>query len=138
MMRIKISDWIHTKPKNYSRKLNECSCLVPIYLKHDTTHSDYVTIKYKIELNKDKDKIKFSTSLSQYQYRYFGKFKEIIEMPEIFSILSEEDFVIIVSYFTRDGIQVPFVCKIEIENDKKYQQLKNNKVRKQKLNKLKL
>lgn len=127
-------------PKNYSRKGKICSCLCPIYYeKNDTKMSDKTIIKYEVEPNKHTNS-KFIPKLKKNQwasYQYWGEFKKIVELPQIFSKLDEEDYVVKIGSFSRDNIQMPCVASIVILNVDKYLTIKNKEERKKKLNKIK-
>lgn len=130
-----------SKPKNYSRKGNICSCLTKSYYYGEgkSNFLDFFMVKYEIEFNKDLDSKLIK--LKKYQWTsyhpHFGTFKKIIELPKIFSMLDEDEYEVNTGTFTRDGIEVPFIYQILIKNKKKYIKLKTQLERKNKLNNLK-
>jgi hypothetical protein len=106
-------------PKNYSRKGKICSCLCPItYL--DTkkvVNIEKVLVKYEVEPNKESTSYISKLKKNQWSsYQYWGKFKQITELPKIFEKLNEEDFKVKIGSFSRDNIQMPYVSEIEILN----------------------
>lgn len=131
-----------TKPKNYSRKGKICSCLCPIIYTEQSKMNqliERVIIKYEVEPNKETH-FSYIPKLKKNQwasYQYWGEFKRIVEIPEIFSKLDEEDYVVNVGSFNRDNIQMPFVTEILILNIEKYKILKTQEERRKKLEKIK-
>jgi len=137
-MKIVTLEKYYPTPKNYSRKITICSCQCPIVC---TTLKEMkverVMIKYEVEPNKE---IHYIPKLRKNQwasYSYWGEFKKVTELPPIFSKLNESDFVVKIGSFTRDGIQMPFICEIQILNTNKYLKLKQSIERKNKLLKIK-
>ena len=143
------------KPKKYSRNLFICSCECPIYsgnlriIRYQNYGTrkqgipgrpwflDRVMVKYEVEPNK----VLYRPRLQKNQWgtpQYWASFKQIIELPTIFSRLDEEDFIIRIGYFTRDSVQVPFINEISILNLEKYLMIKNREERRKKLNKINL
>lgn len=147
-MNIQYSNNYSQKPKNYSRKMYICSCQCPIVTFDTNTNKSYniiidrMMVKYEIEFNTDSkytplskyNKNKYSYTNTNYQN--FGKFKQVIEIPSVFYKLNDDDYVIKVSRFERDGVMVPFISEIEILNIKNYEIIKNQLDRKKKLNKI--
>ncbi len=129
------------KPKNFSRKIFICSCLCPVVPK-DSKGSNYVLdkvmVKYEIIPNKD---FHYEEPRSKHywsSYEHWGDFKKVIELPPIFSIMNDDDFIVYTGYFVRDKVQMPFISKIEIINPEKYKMLILKEQRKDKLNKIKI
>lgn len=124
------------KPKNYSRKNSICSCECPIRLDGKTI--DKFMIKYEIEPDKSIKKI-IPNIKSNYGIKYWatgtntywGKFKKVVELPEVLNKMENDEYLIKTGHFTRDNIEVPFVYEIEILNIQKYNttkiQLERNK-----------
>ncbi len=145
-MNIKYIDGYSQKPKNYSRKMFICTCQCPIMTFDTNTNKKYniiidnVTVKYEIEFNKDKQFTPVSNySKNKYSYtnyQNFGKFKQVIQIPSVFYKLNDEDYVVKVARFERDGVMVPFISEIEVLNIKNYEIIKNQLDRKKKLNKI--
>jgi hypothetical protein len=142
-MNIKYSDSYSQKPKNYSRKMFICTCQCPIITFDTNTNKRYniiidnVMVKYEIEFNTKSNYIPVKYNKYSYtNYQNFGKFKQVIEIPSVFYKLNDDDYVIKVSRFERDGVMVPFISEIEILNIKNYEIIKNQLDRKKKLNKI--
>jgi hypothetical protein len=129
-------------PKNFSRKGKICSCLCPVLRMGDKKFFDIlienVIVKYEVEPNQTTSYIHHSLKKNQWStYEYWGEFKQVIELPEIFSKLDKEDYTIKTGTFTRDNIQMPCVAEILILNIDKYLKIKNREERRNKLNKIK-
>ncbi len=118
-------------PKNFTRKKFNCSCECTIICGNLI---DKFQVKYKVKPNLyNKPIIKYNKA-QWASYQHWGEIiKESIELPKLFLKLDKEDFLILDHYFKRDGIQMPFISKINILNEKKYLMLKNQENRKQKL-----
>jgi hypothetical protein len=132
------SNSIGRKPKNYSRKITKdgfiCSCQCSVIIKFKSTFESLflynIMVKYEIEPPEKRYNFK---NVQQYA----GKFKKIIELPEFFDKLDNEDYIISVSHFNRDGWKTPFPYQIEIVNIKKYESIKLKEDRRKKLINLK-
>jgi hypothetical protein len=145
-MIIKHTDRYSSKPKNYSRKMFICTCQCPIITIQPSSHKDKVLdrvmVKYEIEFNKDRNYninsvVNYKPSRYNYtNHQYWGKFKQVIEIPALFYKLEDEDYIVKTATFERDGVRVPFICEIEILNIEKYEIVKNKQERKKKLNKI--
>lgn len=121
------------KPKNFSRKGFICSCLCPVYFNNKLI--DNIMIKYELEKNEYRNTYYPKLKKNQWStYQYWGKFKKIVELPIYFNNLVKYNYNI--GSFTRDGIQMPFVISIEIEDLDKYLIEKKKVDRKNKLNKI--
>ena len=121
--------------RNYSRKKNICTCECSVY--SDFTFIEKIIVKYEIEFNKDLKYKPIKNTWSTQQY--FGEFKKIVELPKFLETFIEgQDYKITTSHFTRDKILVPYVSKIQVENLEKYQTLKKQHQRKNKLKKINL
>lgn len=145
---IKQTDKHLSTPKKYSRKITKegfictCECFIVAIGDLSSAYHDYIDkiqVKYEILPNKylnrniyDKPKGKYSYS----SYIYSGKFKKMIELPNFFDKLDDNKYIINIAYFTRDGVEVPFVYSIEIDKNE-YLLLKNKEERRKKLNKIK-
>lgn len=124
-----------SKPKNYSRKDKICSCLCPIFFSNQI---ERVMVKYEVEPNKQQTNFIPKLKKNQWStYEYWGEFKQIIQLPDIFSKLNEEDYVIKIGSFLRDNIQMPCISHIDIINTQKYLNIKNKEERRKKLVKIK-
>jgi len=121
------------KPKKYSRKLFICTCECRVY--SISLVLDRVMVKYEVEPNKVLSTIKLKKT-QWGSYQYWGQFKQVIELPSVFSKLDEKDFIIKTGFFTRDGVQMPFIHEISILNAQKYLLIKNQEDRKQKLSQI--
>jgi len=131
---IKHRDSYGGKARKYSRKGFICSCECSIIISIGKTDhiTDLIMVKYKIEPTGNvyiDDWKKYSWSTPT----IWAKFKEIIEIPEIFSKMNDDEYIIYTSYFLRDKVQVPFIQNIEILNSDKYLLIKNQELRKKKL-----
>lgn len=125
------------KPKNYSRHIFICTCECRIYSTSTALILDRVMVKYEVEPNKflSAHKLKKNQWGSS---QYWGEFKQVIELPSLFSKLDKSDFIIKTGYFERDNVQMPFIHEISILNDRKYFMIKNQEDRKEKLSKINL
>lgn len=128
-----------SKPKNYSRKGKICSCLCPIiYGDKSKLYVERAIVKYEVEPKKESSSYIPKLNKNQWAtHECWGTFTKTIELPEIFSKLDEEDYVVKTGTFTRDNIQMPCVAEILILNVNKYLNIKNREERKKKLNKIK-
>lgn len=121
------------KPKNFSRKGYICTCLCPVYC--DNKKIEDIIVKYELEKGNSNNTYVPKLRKNQWAtYQYWGKFKKIIELPLYFNNIVKYYYV--TSSFTRDGIQMPFVYRIEIEDLEKYLIEKKKIDRKDKLNKI--
>ena len=125
-----------SKPKKYSRNIFICNCECRVYATSVALLLDRVMVKYEVEPNKVLHKTKLKKN--NWDSQYWGKFKQVIELPSVFSKLDEKDFIIKTGFFTRDGVQMPFIHEISILNAQKYLLIKNQEDRKQKLSKINL
>jgi len=125
------------KPKKYSRKLFICTCECRVYSTSTSLILDRIIVKYEVEPNKVLSTIKLKKTQWGNNH-YWGQFKQVIELPSIFSKLDESDFIIETGFFKRDGVQMPFIHEISISNAQKYFLIKNQEDRKQKLSKINL
>ena len=124
------------KPKNYSRKKYICSCECPIYFENEQL--DKIMVKYEIVPNKENKYIKvnkYNPGRWGTSYAYWGTFKRVVDLS-IVNKMDDEDYIVKTSTFTRDNIQVPFICGIEVLNGQKYESIKIQQQRKGKLKKL--
>lgn len=123
------------KPRNYSRKNYICSCECPIC--DDGKIIDRFMVKYEIEPNKNIIKQSKNYGHGRWStYSYWGKFGKVIELPSIINKMNDDEYIVKTGHFTRDNIQVPFICEIEILNIQKYNMLKTQIQRKKKLKNL--
>lgn len=125
------------KPKKYSRKKYICSCECPVY--SEDLVIDRIMVQYEIMPNKELNKY---TKVNQYNtgrwgtsYAYWGTFKRVVDLS-IVNKMNDEDYIVKTSTFTRDNVQVPFICGIEVLNGQKYESIKIQHQRKGKLKKL--
>lgn len=121
------------KPKNWSRKLKICKCNIPVYFKNDELKVR-IDIKYLIEFNDNKLEKRKSTHW--YSSRNTNKDITHFELPDIFHNLSNNDFKIILGYFSRGGEEIPSPIYIKIKNEQKFNSLFLKNKRKIKLKKL--
>lgn len=120
------------KPKNYSRKVYICTCTTIIFF--DNKKLDEIKVKYEVEPNKSKKNFN-NKNYKWYTPPYWGTYKKIVELPEYFNKMEEQnDYVIKTSTFLRDGVSMPYVSAIFINNKEKYESLKLQENRKSKLN----
>lgn len=125
------------KPRNYSRKGYICSCECPIL--DDGKIIDKIMVKYEIEPNKKVDTYYKKSLKGKYSwetYKYWGTFKQVIQLSPIFDKLEDDDYIVKTSTFTRDNVQVPFICEIYINNIEKYKKIKTMLERKAKIDRL--
>ena len=121
------------KPKNFSRKGFICSCLCPVYC--DNKLIDHIMIKYELERNEYKNTYIPKLKKNQWSsYQSWGKLKKITELPPYFNNIEKYNYC--TGTFKRDGIQMPFVYRIEIDDSEKYLIEKKKIDRKNKLNKI--
>lgn len=121
------------KPKNFSRRGYICTCLCPVF--YDNKKIDDIIVKYELEKGNSNNSYIPKLRKNQWStYQYWGKFKKIVELPPYFNNLVNYKYI--TSSFTRDGIQMPFVYRIEIEDLEKYLIEKKKIDRKDKLNKI--
>ena len=123
------------KPKKYSRNLFICTCECKIYSTSISHLLDKAIVKYEVEPNKCLSTYKLKKT-QWGSYQYWGQFKQVIELPPVFSKLDEDDFIIKTGFFERDGVQMPFIHNISILNTKKYLLIKNQEDRRIKLSKI--
>jgi hypothetical protein len=126
---------ISLTPKNYARKGTICSHLC--YISLGDKQFEYVKIKYEVEPGEGRAPIHQKKGKHSPVYQNWGTFKKIIEMPEAFSQLDEEDFTIMISSFHRDNVLMPCIGEIIIKNIEKYKNIKLKLSRKGKLFKIK-
>jgi len=131
-------DFNNITPKNYSRKGLICTCLCTIEV---DTIVDKKLIKVVYSVNPTGGDSKPPTTKNgkwkQYwnqSYSNWGTFNEIVELPDIFSKLEDDDYIIEISNFKRDHVMMPFIKKIIIVNLSKYNNLKLKLDRKNKIN----
>lgn len=138
-MLIKINrDKSGLKPINYKRKNKCCTCVTRIVKSNDTRVMDLITVKYSVTPNDGNIKSSnIKKKLRHNIYSYWGVFDQVLEIPEIFNKMNEDDYYVHVSNFLRDNILMPFIDYIQINNIEKYENLKNKENRKQKLFKIK-
>jgi len=129
------------KPKNYSRNLLVCIC--QCIITNNKIVIDRIMVKYEVEPNKDRisDYGTYTPKINKGRntwssYQFWGEFKQVLELPQIFYKLEEKDFIIKTGYFTRDCIQMPFIYEIEIVNFQKYNNIKTKDDRRNKLRKI--
>lgn len=130
------------KPKNYSRKSLICTCDCQVVSSESTPRVllDNVVVKYKVKPIKgnkythgiSKNEFKDSRWGTTY-YSYWGEFDGIVELPDLFKKLNDDEFSIKTAFFTRDNRQMPFVSEIEVYNTEKYNILKLKTQRNKKL-----
>lgn len=133
-MKILDSHSTSLQPKNYARKATICSHLC--YISLGDKQFEYVKVVYEVEPTGD-GKAPIHQKKGKFEsYRNWGKFKQIIELPETFSQLDEEDFTVMISSFKRDNVLMPCISEILIKNIEKYKNLKLKQNRKGKLLKI--
>ena len=135
---IKVSS-SYRKPKNYSRKSLICSCDCPVMYNEEEPriHLDNIKVKYSVKTIKHS---KYTSTKNTYTkgrwgttYSHWGEFDDVVELPEMFSKLNDDEFSVKLSEFTRDNRQMPYICEIEVYNMKKYKTLKIQEQRSKKL-----
>ena len=106
---------ISVKPKNYERRKTICSHLC--YVSLGDKLYEYLKVVYEVEPSGSGNApIKQSKNKWKPTYCDWGTFKEIIEIPEIFSKLDEEDYTVYISKFVRDNVLMPCISEILIKN----------------------
>lgn len=136
-MKISYSIGSSTKPKNFSRKGKICSCLCRILNGNTGNNIEKVMVKYEVTPNTNSLSYIRPKKYTWANHQYWGEFKQIIELPKVFSKLEDEDYTIKIGSFSRDNIQMPYVAEILILNVNKYLKIKNAEERRNKLNKIK-
>jgi len=131
---------IYRKPKNYLRESLICSCDCPVMYneKDPRIYLGDIKVKYSVKPIKNNNKHSINKNITSNSYwntiySHWGEFDEVVELPELFSKLNDDEFTVKVSEFTRDNRQMPFICEIEVYNIRKYEHLKKVSERKNKL-----
>lgn len=145
-MKIKIDSGLSSlKPKSYYRNVFNCHCITLVIkddynkLLLDKITLDSFPVEYKVNPGEGNTSSKKKITYNTYgikKYQYWGTFKEVTKLPEIFDKLEEEDYTVHVSNFYRDKTLMPFIDYIIIHNIKKYEALRTKEKRKEKIFKI--